>query len=680
VDLGFGGFPFVRTAICVDEHDGSGSWAKQPKSGPTHLIGSIDNLYWFKDGVLDYVFSSHHLCDIFDTEKTLKEWLRVLKPGGLLVLFLPDEQAYQSVTPLPIRNQAHKHAEFSLDYLKKCLRNIGYTDDCVIHELWPVPNNYYSFDMVIQKPITDVVVQDVKIAADTCVPDAVSSAPPAKSLSSLDYENKKLVQLGHYGDIINVLPIAKDICDKTGKPTTLVCKRDYADILDGVTYAVPEYAPRPDFSPGEVTGGHIIDACATQPTSARKIPHNLQAWEQAGYLDQWSNLTPVFDRRCRIRETALVERYVSFEKPVILVTLEADVSTMRSGIKNSIRKLIDESFGEHFQIVDAGQIKAKKPYDMLGLIDVASVVITVDTMLLHLCTATNVPVIALLSDHPPVFWNASATKGNILKAISYDKVTSIWSQIVRIIKSGHRVAQLPKERVVHVVPVYTTNDSEAQRRMQTAKETWSEFHSVGAEFKPYTLQDSSRVFTVNGKPIPFLKEVLKLGIEATAGNDDIVCFTHADTVLTPGLYFALQHRMKYSDSCCSFRMDYAKVEAGQVPCGVRGTVRDLFAFKRRWLLAHMDAMPDFLVGVGGWSDAMALWLRRLAGYVPENCDTLVGAPDIEMDYGYVWHEKHDADWSTNVGGNYDEALEHNRACINSLLVSVGLSGTHKSLV
>lgn len=79
----------------------------------------------------------------------MKEWLRVLKRGGRLILFLPDQPAYVAhcLSRGEIPNAAHKHPDFSLEYVKKCAEGLGVR---VIYELWPVPGTY-SFDVVFQK-------------------------------------------------------------------------------------------------------------------------------------------------------------------------------------------------------------------------------------------------------------------------------------------------------------------------------------------------------------------------------------------------------------------------------------------------------------------------------------------------------------------------------------------------
>lgn len=73
---------------------------------------AIENLP-FKDGVLDYLFSSHLLEDFFDWTPLLKEWTRVLKPGGTLAICLPDKLRWRmALSRGQTPNCAHRHEAF----------------------------------------------------------------------------------------------------------------------------------------------------------------------------------------------------------------------------------------------------------------------------------------------------------------------------------------------------------------------------------------------------------------------------------------------------------------------------------------------------------------------------------------------------------------------------------------
>lgn len=145
VDLGFGGDPINLTAIRVDNpHPYANTGTAMVQLG-----GDAADLHWFRDSVLDYVYSSHLLEDFIDTKAVLIEWLRVLKPGGSLVIFCPDEQIYREhcrKTGQPY-NVNHKHADFSLLKVREILNEIGGVE--VVHAASPV--DVYSWELVARR-------------------------------------------------------------------------------------------------------------------------------------------------------------------------------------------------------------------------------------------------------------------------------------------------------------------------------------------------------------------------------------------------------------------------------------------------------------------------------------------------------------------------------------------------
>lgn len=145
LDLGFGGDPIGPGAIRVD--------LPQPYTAvgqaPVQLGGDARDLRWFRDGTLDYVFSSHLLEDFADTAAVLREWLRVLRPGGRLVLFCPDEQRFRAhcrATGQPY-NPHHQQEHFSLAFVQGVLRDLG--QERFVHAA-PLVDEY-SWELVCEK-------------------------------------------------------------------------------------------------------------------------------------------------------------------------------------------------------------------------------------------------------------------------------------------------------------------------------------------------------------------------------------------------------------------------------------------------------------------------------------------------------------------------------------------------
>lgn len=145
IDIGFGGDPIVSHAICMDMPNRYASY----ESHVQHLHGDARDLHWFSSNALDWLYSSHVLEDFENTAAVLNEWIRVVKPGGHIVLYLPDEQTYrehcrkQGKPP----NEHHIHDNFSLDSVKQCLAQRK--DIAIIHERFPA--GIYSFELVLKK-------------------------------------------------------------------------------------------------------------------------------------------------------------------------------------------------------------------------------------------------------------------------------------------------------------------------------------------------------------------------------------------------------------------------------------------------------------------------------------------------------------------------------------------------
>ncbi len=93
IDIGCGDDKIHPDADAYDIDDGDA----------TYMSGVIDGSY-------DYVYSSHCLEHIHNIGIALRNWWRILKVGGYLILLLPHRDYYERKTELPSENNAdHKH-------------------------------------------------------------------------------------------------------------------------------------------------------------------------------------------------------------------------------------------------------------------------------------------------------------------------------------------------------------------------------------------------------------------------------------------------------------------------------------------------------------------------------------------------------------------------------------------
>jgi predicted SAM-dependent methyltransferase len=149
IDLGYGGDPIVPSAITLDLPN------PYTKVGayPQNLAGDAADLYWFRDNVLDYVYSSHLLEDFppRQTAIVLREWLRVIKVGGVMILYGPDEPAYRAHCKEKgwPPNASHKVGNFGLEYVKELLEQNFRDRYSIVHEIELIDD--YCFDLVVRK-------------------------------------------------------------------------------------------------------------------------------------------------------------------------------------------------------------------------------------------------------------------------------------------------------------------------------------------------------------------------------------------------------------------------------------------------------------------------------------------------------------------------------------------------
>jgi SAM-dependent methyltransferase len=82
----------LKRSINVDFSDEQGGlWQdKNCQPATVNLVAFGDDLP-FKDNTLDYVLSSHVVEHFFDPVKALREWHRVIKPGGYIFIIAPHK-------------------------------------------------------------------------------------------------------------------------------------------------------------------------------------------------------------------------------------------------------------------------------------------------------------------------------------------------------------------------------------------------------------------------------------------------------------------------------------------------------------------------------------------------------------------------------------------------------------
>jgi len=152
LDIGFGGDLVTPDAEGYDFEHGDAQY----------LLG-------IKEATYDFVYSSHTIEHLPYPAEGLKNWFRVVKPGGYLIIYLPHRDLYEKKKYLPSRfNPTHTHfflidkddppdtlgmipliertiTNYEIIYIKECSE--GHTIlDPLIHS-----DGEYSIEIVVRK-------------------------------------------------------------------------------------------------------------------------------------------------------------------------------------------------------------------------------------------------------------------------------------------------------------------------------------------------------------------------------------------------------------------------------------------------------------------------------------------------------------------------------------------------
>ena len=152
LDLGCGPYKTYAHFIGIDNghHAHEFGWDMKPDV----MIETCANLEMFASGTMNFVFSSHLLEHMEDLDAVLAEWFRVIKVGGHLVLYLPDDSLYPKKGE-PGANPDHKH-DLNRNKILAIMKKVGGWD-LVVNERRDQdygegsPKNEYSFLQVYCK-------------------------------------------------------------------------------------------------------------------------------------------------------------------------------------------------------------------------------------------------------------------------------------------------------------------------------------------------------------------------------------------------------------------------------------------------------------------------------------------------------------------------------------------------
>ena len=255
---------------------------------------------------------------------------------------------------------------------------------------------------------------------------------PAKAIQ------RTFIQLGRFGDIILLLPALKYLADMDGVPPRLIVSHEYASVLEGVSYV--EVVPLPvhwwsgmtyarKFADHHFGGATVLQCYAGEwGINLSQWPNFMTSmWDRTGVpVDMMHTLPLVFDRRQRGREAMIIPK--SNGKPYIIVSHKGVSSPFSHGLEliASLKHL------QHVApVIDVSEMIAPRIFDMLGVMDRALGMVTIDSANLHLAYGCERPFVAITLDG----WCGSIPRGNCSLEVKYSQFRQRLPEIVSAVES-----------------------------------------------------------------------------------------------------------------------------------------------------------------------------------------------------------------------------------------------------
>jgi len=357
-----------------------------------------------------------------------------------------------------------------------------------------------------------------------------------------------------------------------------------------------------------------------------------ESWRLAGYENLWrENLPLVFDKRNRDREEALKQKYLPKRKrDFILLFTEGHSSPMQC--ERIVRDLV-RACG--LPVIE--NPKAERIFDLLALMEEASVIVASDSAPLQLAQAVDTPVVALITDKPSL-WHGTAMRHNHFAYVRYG----------RIGQDGHRIASAIIERdrykskkFLHVYADFCRNSGDVKR--------WEVMNeSIGAvarnNVKPFAFTDSHFA----GEGVPSIKTMLRMACLQCSHDDQIIVLTNNDTCFFHGAWNTIEDAVRKRGSCYANRLDY-EGEPRLIKHALGGEDypgTDLFAFTKKWWVENQHDYPDMKVGRECWDMVFRIMLEQKGGVRLE---------------AQIYHFRHDSHWIVERMQDEDNAANRRAA-------------------
>lgn len=490
--------------------------------------------------------------------------------------------------------------------------------------------------------------------------------------------NRKIfIQLGRYGDILNILPLARAHFKLTGEKPLVQIAKAFAGIMDGVSYAEPlifggdfKDAQRAIFQARLISTN--ISLCQIYGSGLR---HKEDCWSfarqswQAGQAGiPWGTLPLLIDRRDALREKELrgqlgLDAAAQAGKKIVLLVTGGISSPFARG--RWLAANLPQLLGEEYFVCDISVVPCERLYDLLGLMDVAHCLVTTDTAPLHLAHASDVPVVALINNQPKT-WHGSPWRPNQVARFYYEEFPGCITDVLLAIGQAREAGPT----ILHAYADFrdAPMDEETYRRHDLARRSWRMEYEVTHCWAPVeTVKNDARRDgrAIGDSALPFVRDVIDAAVARARKGSDIIALTNADVGLTPGVTGKILEACRRHGAAFTHRWDFYRltkplISEQEISYGAWYPGSDAFFFTVNWWRDHGGELGDYVMGREHWDQALRFLIKYHDG--------------VGIERG-IYHEKHASAWEQPDLRDVLPGNLHNRALFQKYADALGVRGS-----
>ena len=471
--------------------------------------------------------------------------------------------------------------------------------------------------------------------------------------------------LGRNGDITILLPVLKRYAEERKCKARLCISKDFAPLLEGVSYVDPivwlgpfdTVAEAKAFLGKKYPGTNIID-CSVHGSGVNYAfdmrSFSREIWKRSRTDLPFERPVLVFDKRDAEAEAALLAQLGPITKPLVLFSGAGWTAPFKQAPE--FFELLKAAL-PGYQVENISAYRSNHPYDLLAFYEKAVGLVTIDSFPLHLAAAVpTMKTVALLPDHHVEFGWAAWRTHQVLRCF--------YSEAIRRVEEiAHAVTKGELPELLFATNYGPVDGDKTAARLARAKQTRDEEFKNGPwrEIRFVPKRDGREL---GDKPVPYIRDLIEQAVSEAKGDDSIIVLCNDDIGFSAGLTGQIVETVQRHGAAYAHRWDYHHPLTIRLPKDEYDIRRaqwysgcDLYAFSVSWWKKNGGLFPDMLMGRESWDNVMRNLIRRNAHVT-----------GCELKHA-IWHEWHTSYWIANratATGN-----DHNRRLMNDWLGKYG---------